>query len=167
MIFSQRFEVDTATFYNPTILLRRPISKSGIWEVTARIDAGKAIINKDTGKWDLYTQVPDSNEWLPYGRMIERDPEKPIENIASYTSDITARDIPLRVKSENISLMSLKQLIALASQSKKIRDMAQLLSQKHFRITEPIISMVMLMISLPILVCRDPKGMKSAVLLSF
>ena len=127
----------------------------------------KAIINKDTGNWELYTQDPTSKEWLNYGRLIDRDPEKPITKITSYPSDITARDIPLRVKSENISLMSLRQLMSLASQSRKMRDMAQLLSQKHFRITEPIISLVMLMISLPILVCRDPKGMKSAVLISF
>ena len=45
--------------------------------------------------------------------------------------------------------------------------MAELIGQKHFRITEPVINFVMLMISLPILVCRDPKSMKSAVMISF
>ncbi len=167
LIFTQRFDSNTATLYNPTILQRKLIAKNGIWEVTSRIDAGKAVINKDTGNWELYTQDASSKEWLPYGRIIERDPEKPISTISHYKSDITARDIPLRAKSENISLMSLHQLIALASQGNKIRDLANLNSQKHFRITEPIISMIMLMISLPILVCRDPKAIKSAVLISF
>ncbi|MBN2590900.1 MAG: LptF/LptG family permease [Sedimentisphaerales bacterium] len=167
LIFSQRFEVETATLYNPTILLRRLISKNGIWEITARIDADKAVIDKQSGNWELYTEVPDSNDWLHYGRVIERNPEKPIRNISFYKSDITARDIPIRCKSENISLMSLHQLTTLASQRTKIRDMAQLYSQKHFRITEPIISMIMLLISLPILVCRDPKAIKSAILISF
>lgn len=167
LIFSQRFDSNTATLYDPTILQRKLIAKNGIWEVTSRIDAGKAVINKDTGNWELYTQDASSKEWLPYGRIIERDPEKTISTISHYKSDITARDIPLRAKSENISLMSLQQLIALASQGNKIRDLANLNSQKHFRITEPIISLVMLMISLPILVCRDPKTIKSAVLISF
>ena len=45
--------------------------------------------------------------------------------------------------------------------------MGLLYSQKHFRITEPIINFVMLMVSLPVLVCRDPKAMKSAVMVSF
>ena len=45
--------------------------------------------------------------------------------------------------------------------------MAQLSSQKHFHITDPLINLVMLMISLPILVCRDPKSVKSAVMISF
>ncbi len=44
--------------------------------------------------------------------------------------------------------------------------MGLLYSQKHFRITEPIINLVMLMVSLPVLVCRDPKAMKSAMMVS-
>jgi lipopolysaccharide export LptBFGC system permease protein LptF len=58
-------------------------------------------------------------------------------------------------------------LAVLSAQRTKIKDLAQLYSQKHFRITDPIINLVMLMISLPILVCRDPKSMKSAVMISF
>jgi len=85
----------------------------------------------------------------------------------SYSSDITAKDIPIRRKSENKALLSSRQLITLAGQGTKIRDLAQLYSQKHFRLTEPIINLIMLMISLPILVCRDPKSMKSAVMISF
>ena len=167
LIFSQQFDAGTATLFNPTILLRRLISQNGIWEVTARIDAGKAIIDKETGRWELYTKEPGTEEWLNYGRVIDRDPAKPISKIPYYETDITARDIPLRARAENISLMSLHQLITLASQQSKFRDQINLNSQKHFRITEPIISMVMLMISLPILVCRDPKSVKSAVLISF
>ncbi|MHC4105711.1 MAG: LptF/LptG family permease, partial [Planctomycetota bacterium] len=49
----------------------------------------------------------------------------------------------------------------------KIKDSRELYSQKHFRVTEPIINLVMLMVCLPILVCRDPKSMKSAVTISF
>ena len=45
--------------------------------------------------------------------------------------------------------------------------MAEVLSQKHFRITEPIINLVMLLVALPILVCREPKAMKSAIMISF
>ncbi len=167
LIFSRRFDVETSTLYNPTILIRSETSRPGVWEVTARIDAGKAVIDKQTGNWELYTKDAASNEWQHYGRIIERDAQKPIRNITSYLSDITAKDIPIRCKSENKTLMSLGQLISLASQGIKIRDMAQLNSQKHFRITEPLISLVMLLMSLPILVCRDPRTMKTAVMVSF
>jgi lipopolysaccharide export system permease protein len=167
LVFSQRFDVETSTLYNPTILLRSETSRRGIWDVMARIDAGKAVIDKETGNWEFYSQDTATKEWQHYGRLIERDPHKPIRHIPSYHSDITAKDIPIRCKSENKTLMSLGQLTALASQGPKIRDLAQLYSQKHFRITEPLISLVMLLISLPILVCRDPKAMKTAVMTSF
>jgi len=58
-------------------------------------------------------------------------------------------------------------LATLASQKGTIKDLAQLWSQKHFHITDPIINLVMLMVCLPILVCRDPKSMKSAIMISF
>ena len=166
LIFSQRFDVGTSTLYHPTILIRERTSQTGIWEVKARIDAGKAIIDKKTGTWELYTQGTDPNDWLHYGLKIERDPNKPIIRETTYTSDITARDIPIRSQDDK-TLLSSRQLSILASQRSKIRDMAQLYSQKHFRITEPIISMVMLMISLPFLVCRDPKAIKSSMMISF
>ena len=167
LIFSQRFDVETSTLFNPTILLRKATSRPGIWEVTTRIDAGKAVLEKQSSKWQLYTMDSKTNQWENYGVVIERDPNKPIGRVPSYISDITAKDIPIRCQSENITLLSLRQLISLASQGTKIRDLAQLYSQKHFRITEPIIGLVMLLISLPILVCRDPKTMKTAIMISF
>lgn len=166
LIFSQRYEVETSTLYNPTILLRRAISPS-IWEVTGRIDAGKAVYNQRTGRWDLLNQDPNTGQWTLPGLRKYKDPKKMPQQITYYESDITAKEIPIRCESEHKALLSLRQLIALASHDSKIRDMAQLYSQKHFRITDPIINFVMLMISLPILVCRDPKSMKSAIMLSF
>lgn len=167
LIFSRRFDVETSTLYNPTILIRKETSIPRVWEVTARIDAGKAVLEDNTGRWELYTQDSKTGQWMHYGKVLDRDPKKPISTVSSYISDIKAKDIPIRCRSENINLLSLRQLILLSSQKTKIRDMAQLYSQKHFRITEPIIGMVMLLITLPILVCRDPKTMKSAVMLSF
>ncbi|MHC4680791.1 MAG: LptF/LptG family permease [Planctomycetota bacterium] len=167
LICSQRFDVETSTLHRPTILLRRPTSRPGIWEVTARIDAGKAVYNDQTGRWDLHSIDPDSGQWSPYGVRIERDSQQEPKRVPSYPSDITARDIPVMRKAEHKTLLALRDLNALAAQGAQIRDQAQLYSQKHFRITDPFINLVMLMVSLPLLVCRDPKSMKSAVLISF
>ena len=156
LICTQRFDVKTSTLYNPTILTRRRTSDSGIWEVTGRIDADRAVYNAEAGRWDLIN-----------GLLTEKVSLKGAQPIAFYASDITAKDIPVRRKSENKTLLSSHQLSVLAAQRTKIKDMAQLYSQKHFRITDPIISFVMLMVSLPILVCRDPKSMKSSIMISF
>jgi hypothetical protein len=130
----------------------------GIWEVTGRIDAERAVYNGETDRWDLIN-----------GRFIEKGSPKGAQPIAFYASDITPKSIPIRLKSEHKTLLSWRQLAALVTQAEqgKIKDSLQLYSQKHFRVTEPIINLVMLMVCLPILVCRDPKSMKSAVTISF
>lgn len=156
LICSQRFDVKTSTLHNPTIIIRSKIPESTIWRVIGKISAEKAIDIHNTGKWILI------NGWF-----TEKDPFKDPRPIASYTSDITPKDIPVRSKSRHLTLLSSRQLAALAAQRTKIKDRAQLYSQKHFRITEPIINLAMLMVCLPILVCRDPKSMKSAIVISF
>ena len=166
LICSLKFDVETSTLYNPTILLRRLI-KTGIWEVTGRIDAKKATYNDKTGRWDLYTQSAETGGLVHHGLLTEKGSGKPPRPIASYASTLTAKDIPVMCESERLTLLSLWQLKALEAQKIQIRGTAQLSSQKHFHVTDPIINLVMLMISLPILVCRDPKSMKSAVMISF
>jgi lipopolysaccharide export system permease protein len=181
LINSQRFDVETSTLYEPTILLRRPV-KPPIYAVTGRVDAGKAVYNERTHEWDLYSRDPndpnssqwnvladDPNEgqWIPYGLLFEKNSNRRLRRVRSYSSDLTPRDIPIMRKSEHKTLLGLRQLDALAARGAQVRDLAQLYSQKQFRITDPIINLVMLMISLPLLVCRDPKSMKSAVTLSF
>jgi lipopolysaccharide export system permease protein len=167
LINSLKFDVETSTLYDPTILLRRQTSRPGIWEVTGRIDAEKAVYNGPAGRWDFYTRSSETGEWLSHGLLTEFRSGKGRQPTAFYISDITAKDIPVRCESEHKTLLSLRQLTALEAQKIQIRDIAQLSSQKHFRITDPIINLVMLMISLPLLVCRDPKSVKSAVMISF
>ncbi len=158
LICSARFDVKTSTLYQPTIIRRRKIAHSRIWEVIGRIDAERAVYNSDTRRWDLTN-----------GRLIEKGSIKGPQPISSYPSDITPKDIPVRLKSEHTTLLGWRQLAALVTQAAqgKIKDSRQLYSQKHFRVTEPIINLAMLMVCLPILVCRDPKSMKSAVTISF
>lgn len=152
LIYSPRFDVKTATLYKPTILTRRRTDKPALWEVTGWIQAQEAVY-AGNGKWDLVD-----------GHFIAGDPKV---SPKSYTTDITPTDIPVRRKAEHKALLAWSQLRRLAEQGTKVRDMAQLLAQIHFHVTEPIINLVMLMVALPILVCRDPKSMKSAVAASF
>ena len=156
LICSQRFDVKTSTLHKPTIIIRSRKPGSVIWEVTGRISAERAVYNSKTGEWDLIN-----------GRFIKKDSQTGVKPIASYASDITPKDIPVRCKSRHKTLLSSQQLSTLAAQGTKIKDIAQLYSQKHFRITDPIINFAMLMVCLPTLVCRDPKSMKSAVMISF
>ena len=156
LIFSRKFLTGTSTLFNPTIITRRMTNEG--WEVTGRIDAEKAIYNKQTGNWDLIN-----------GRSFDKGSTKGIQAKAFYKSDIAPQEIPIRLESEYKTLLSWRQLDTLTKQAQegKIRNSSELYSQKHFRVTEPIINFIMLMVCLPILVCRDPKTVKSAVSKSF
>ncbi|MHC4171305.1 MAG: LptF/LptG family permease, partial [Planctomycetota bacterium] len=149
LINSQKFDVGTLTLHNPTILLRQRNAESRILEVTGRITAEKAVYNKQTGAWDLWSQDSKTNELVPYGVLEKVGVLAVPEKVPFYKSDITAKDIPIRRKSEHKSLLSFRYLTILERQETGIRDRFQLSSQKHFRITDPIINLVMLMVSLP------------------
>jgi lipopolysaccharide export system permease protein len=156
LVCAPQFTVGTATLSHPTIITRKPTGTTGMWEVTGHITATKATYNHQAQQWDL-------TEGFSTKKASNAAPVP----IKSYKSDLSPKEIPVRRKSRHKSLLSSHQLATLAAQGPKIKDLAQLHSQKHFRITDPIINLVMLMICLPILVCRDPKAMKSAVMISF
>ena len=156
LIYCLRYDVSTATMIKPTIIIRKKKADSPILDTIGRVDADKAVYDPQTGKWNLTNGV-----------YVKKGGQRDTKPIKSYASDLKAKDIPVMSKSSNKSLLSSKQLGILARQPGKIKDRAQLYSQKHFRITDPIINLVMLLISLPILVCRDPKEMKSAIMVSF
>ncbi len=156
LICAQKFDVKSATFYYPTILTRTRIPNTLRWTVTGRISAEKAVYNYQTKRWDLIE-----------GRYTEKAVAKAPEPIEHFDSDLVPTDIPIRHRARYKTLLSSVQLSKLAEAGVKVKDVAQLYSQKHFRITDPIINLVMLLVSLPILVCRDPRSMKSAIIISF
>jgi lipopolysaccharide export system permease protein len=157
LICSRRYDVGTSTFHQPTIITRQSTEGTGVLKVTGRISADAMVFNTETGNWDLIK-----------GQFAGTDSDEGTQPIASYhASDLLPKDIPVRRRSGFKALLSSRQLSALAAQKTAIKDVAQLLSQKHFRVTDPIINLTMLMVSLPVLICRDPKAMKSAILVSF
>jgi len=155
LIFSPKFEAESLSLLNPTILTRRKMPSGPTCELVAWISAKKATYNPETRKWDLTD-----------GELMEKGSNKDVQAIDYYSSDVTPKNIPVRCKSEYKTLLSWSQLAALQAQGPE-KDLAQLYSQKNFRVTDPIINLAMLMVCLPILVCRDPKSMKSAIMMSF
>jgi lipopolysaccharide export system permease protein len=155
---SPEFKVKESTIQNPTIITRtKKDNQTILWDVTGIIKADSAYYDLDTESWIL-----NNGMFMAVSRELS---DKPYKSIKSCKSDLTPKDIPVRRKSSHMDLLSSYDLMKLARQSPK--DMARLYAQKNFRITDPIVNLIMLMISLPILVCRDPKGLKSAVFVSF
>jgi lipopolysaccharide export system permease protein len=158
LICSNKYDAATATLYQPTIITRKETKTPLVWEVTGRISADFAKYDSETGRWNLTNGVLFSADAEGSGATP----------MASYQApNLTARDIPINERAGYNSLLSLRQLAELAAHKTSVKDTVELTSQMHFRVTDPLINLTMLMVSLPVLICRDPRTMKSAVLLSF
>lgn len=169
LICSRKFDVKSSTLNDLIIITRVKNPQAIVWEPTGWIEARTATYDLKKQCWLL-----TDGTFTPIPKLDPRSSSDDSQNarfkrvpLPAYFSDITPNDIPIRRKSEYKTLLSSRQLSQLASQADKLKDLAFLYSQKHFRITEPIMNIVMLLICLPVLVCRDPKSMKSAVVISF
>lgn len=158
LVCSANYDAGKARLDYPTIITRRAVaSRPGVLEVTGRISADAATYNPATKDWRLLN-----------GLYISTDPNQPPRAVATYqAADLLPKDIALWRNAAYDSLLSSRELAALAEHKTKVKDIAQFESQRQFRVTDPLVNLTMLMVSLPVLICRDPRTMKSAILVSF
>lgn len=159
LICSPNFEVAVQTLHNPIIFIREKVNNNYFRSVS-QIRADLAVYRGE-GNWQFQNGIKMTR---PKNPQTQSSIEEPIE---FYQTDITPKDIPIRRQANFLDLLSSAQLAELLKQGGKIKDRAELYAQKHDRITTPIINFVMLMVALPILICREPRDMKSAVMTSF
>ena len=167
LLCTSRYDERTVTMFSPVIIIREPAAEQNGakgWRVVGKIQADSAKYNYKTKGWDL-----ENGRLLRiYNAAQQPRMNQQTEPVAFYQSDITPQRIPMKRQEGHKSLLSSTQLAAMAQQEPaRLKDAAELYFQKHSRITDPIINMVMLIIALPVLVCRDPKTMISAILASF
>lgn len=154
----QEFSPQTGVMKNVLIILRHQVD--GVWQTLGRITAQSAAYDPLKRGW----QLTNANQMF----ISQIESAGQIEPIDFYPSSVSDKDLPLRRQQEFKSLLSLKQLQHLERTIvARPVELADIAVYKHHRVTEPIINMVMLMLALPVLVCRDPKEMKSAILQSF
>jgi lipopolysaccharide export system permease protein len=173
IIYAARYDETVETMTNPTIILREPVDESR-WKTTGWIRADTAVFDREEGVWRLQSQTttPQGETETTGGiiREFSRDSDTSLvtgrRSVVSYKSSLTPELIPIRRQEKFTSLLSVKQLEALAAGG-YVQDRAKLYMQKHSRFTDPIINFIMLMVALPILVCRDNKAMKPAIMTSF
>jgi len=159
---------------NPAIILREG-GDDGIWTTTAWIMADKAVFNRQTGAWDFQTQTISPDGEIQTGGAVIQQLERKMQDTAvsikkqtvlSYKSSLTPELLPIRRQEQFTSLLSSKQLHELSSAG-YVRNRPKLYMEKHSRFTDPLVNFVMLLVALPILVCRDNKSMKAAIMISF
>ncbi len=163
LISTPQFDPQTATLEFPFIVLRKPVPQTTQFAVVGRIKAKSAKYDYEQGGWTLtdgqLMRVPDAStsSTMP-----------PTAKVDFFKSDLTPEQIPMRRQEGYKSLLSSAQLIQMAnSRGTRQNDLAELVLQKNTRITDPILNLIMLLVALPVLVCRDPRDMKTAIMISF
>lgn len=164
LVSAFRFNEGTRAMENPFFILRQRIARTDRMAVVGRIKAQRAVYDASRGGWALtggqLLRIPDSENAISTGPQTA-----PVD---FFASDLTPEQIPMRRQEGYKSLLSSAQLLHLAgSHGTRQSDLAELYLQKHSRITDPILNLVMLLVALPVLVCRDPRNMKTAILISF
>jgi lipopolysaccharide export LptBFGC system permease protein LptF len=85
--------------------------------------------------------------------------EKPI---AVYKSDVTPDEIALYHSSEFVGLLSLQKINQLIER-KQAYGVMDLLRVKHFRLSQLVLNIVMLLVAIPCVMTRDPSKLKLSI----
>jgi len=146
-LLSGKFNPETKSFSKLFVIIRRDGLASGL------ITADEAVWNDQHQHWQLTNGIYFSTEG-------SREPRK------IWESDLSPDYLWLQKNSNSKSLMSSAQLAALARSQHKPAEQRQAISEKHFRFTDPIINMVMLLLGLPLLVTRERYSSRIAFFLA-
>ncbi len=163
LISCTRYEERQQTMISPLIVLRQR-DDDGAWRVVGRIQAARAVYDADRRGWTL-----EDGHFLSASRVAPEAITAGADEVVDfYATNLDPQTIPLRRREGFMSLLSLRQLIELEQDpGTRHTQLPEIAVQKHSRITMPIINLIMLMVALPVLVCRDPRDIKSAILRSF
>jgi len=156
LVCSPEFNPDTKEMTDLTVILREQ------GRVTGRIVASKARWNAEKKGWDL-----TGGAYYPVEETA--DSARQAGEIAFYESALSADYLWLQRNRQAKSLMSSSDLTRMLRQEQgmlKPVDRKETISEKHFRFTDPIINMVMLMTGLPLLVSRERRNTRTAIALT-
>lgn len=164
LVSSRRFDEKTQTMHDVLIVLRQP-EDADTWRVIGQITAKQATYDPQKKGWTLNQGL---SMRISKAGIQELSPEDFFKPVDFYATNLGPEELPLRRREGFKSLLSLRQLTQMERDPGTRRtEMAEIALQKHSRITSPMINMIMLMVALPVLACRDPRDMKTAILTSF
>lgn len=146
------------------VILRQREAGSARWTVLGQLEAERAVYDASRKGWVLQK----GRRMNVLAEDAEPTALTSVETVDFFASGLVPEEIPLRCQEGYKSLLNLAQIEALLTNpGTRKTDVAELILQKHSRIVDPIMNLIMLMVALPVLICRDPKEIKSAIFVSF
>ena len=110
------------------------------------------IHSADGGGWKMYQAES-------LDALKEREPGEVEQKDIFYPTDLTPLELSLRGSSEYLRFQSTAKLAAMSKQDYIRKRMGSTLDvEKHFRFTNPIINVIILLLAAPLVVSREPKS---------
>jgi len=119
---------------------------------TGHLQADEAHWNPDSQQWDLL------NGRLVSGLASEHLSAKPV---AAYKSNVTPEEISLYRSGKFIGLLPTRRIDQLLERPNMYGKM-ELLRVKHWRFTQPLMNVVLLLLAIPCVLTREPGTLKTA-----
>ncbi|HZL36197.1 MAG TPA: LptF/LptG family permease [Tepidisphaeraceae bacterium] len=119
----------------------------------AHVYADEAVWNAGTQSWDL-TNGRRVTGLLP---EAHRSAEQPC---ATYKTNVTPEEITLYRSGNYVDLLSTERINQLLRRPKSY-GMLSLLRVKHWRFTQPLMNVILLLLAIPCVLTREPGSLKS------
>jgi lipopolysaccharide export system permease protein len=121
-----------------------------------------AHVLADRAEWD-----PHNRQWnLVKGRrvtgLLPRERRGPERAVAVYKSNITPDEIAIYRSGEFVSMLSRERINQLLDRP-QIYGAIDLLRVKHFRLSQLVMNIVMLLVAIPCVLTRDPGRLKGSI----
>ncbi len=164
LFWAGRYDPETRIVENLVIIKRKNR------QLTGHITAEKASWLPNRKCWVLVNGVYHNDNYTNYNASANGTGTKSLQNQASYKvlyykSDLDPDYLWLQRNSAYKNLMSTTELTDLLKRNLKKAEYRDIIAQKHFRVADVIINMVMLLLSLPMLISREKRVSGSALLL--
>ena len=156
LVYAHHYDHQERALHNMLVVFRRD------GQMVGRLTADSADWDADQQRWMLTNgrRFGDNGIDVPTRTASQSAPQQ------YYESDLSADYLWLQRNSDSKTLMSSRDLSSLLQRDLKAAQKIDIISEKHFRFTDPIINMVMLLLGLPLLVSRERRSTKTAMFLS-
>jgi len=156
LVRARTYDPSSKTMTDMLVIQRGQGQLTGLISAQEGFWNGKDWVLTDGKKWTVRHGDEKSVPTTEYAQKVDH-----------YKSDLTPEYIWLQRNSAFKGLLSSRELSELLQQSLRPTDRAEAISEKHFRITDPVINMVMLLLGLPMLVSREKRSTKTAIFFAF
>lgn len=138
---------------------RRPL------QPLAHIAADKAVWSEGEGRWDLFTWDPILKQFEPWGvRTTGLDPNAAVstkQKVYAYQTNVTPEEIALYRSGDWVEMLSTSRISQLIERPGSYGQ-AHLFRVKDWRVTQPIMNVVLLLLAIPCVLTREPGKLKTA-----